>query len=72
MKTMERLPSKGINTDMGIRNIDYIITNGACFFSEKRHESLLRCQDCGLKYDRHRLSLVSGKLLCKFCVGGRP
>lgn len=38
-------------------------------FSDKAHDSLMRCQDCGIKFDLHDLSRLGvGKFICKFCL----
>jgi formylmethanofuran dehydrogenase subunit E len=37
--------------------------------SDKRHDELVRCQKCHIKYDIHILKHVStGKFICKYCI----
>jgi len=46
-------------------NISYI------YFTDKDHNSLERCTECGLKFDIHRLIRISaGVFLCPFCNKG--
>lgn len=70
----DRLPTKGINKDMNIPAIDNLIWTGAVFFTEKRHDELVRCSVCTIKYSPYELKSVSiGKFMCKFCkieIGG--
>lgn len=33
-----------------------------------RHDTLLRCQACRLKYEFHTLTLVATHYICKFCM----
>ncbi len=38
-------------------------------FSDKKHDELVRCYECNIKYDMHVLKRVSvGKFVCKFCL----
>ena len=37
-------------------------------FSDTRHEELVRCCDCHIKYDMHVLKRIGiGKFICKYC-----
>jgi hypothetical protein len=41
-------------------------------FSDKHHNNLERCTECGLKFDIYRLIRVSvGVFVCPFCNRGR-
>lgn len=38
-------------------------------FSDKSHDALLRCKECGIKHTIHELTRVSvGHFVCKFCL----
>jgi hypothetical protein len=40
-------------------------------FTDKAHNSLERCKECGLKYDFHNLIRTDvGVFVCKFCLKG--
>lgn len=66
-----RLPNKNIMHDTSIMSIDEVIDSGSCWFTEKRHSGLVRCQQCQIKFDLYSLKKSdTGKFLCKFCIGG--
>lgn len=38
-------------------------------FSDNKHDELLRCQECGIKYDTYLLKRIAvGKFVCKYCL----
>jgi hypothetical protein len=38
-------------------------------FNDKRHDELVRCKECNIKYDMHILTRVAaGKFICKYCI----
>lgn len=38
-------------------------------FNDKCHDELVRCKECGIKYDMHVLKCTSlGKFVCKYCL----
>jgi hypothetical protein len=66
---IHRIPNKNIMYDTSIVGIDAVIDSGACWFTDHRHNSLLRCQKCQIKFDSYKLrKSESGKFLCKYCL----
>ena len=48
-----------------------IIKNQDVFLGT-RHDELLKCSGCSLKYDTHRLTRIDiGKFLCQYCIQKR-
>lgn len=37
-------------------------------FMENKHDRLVRCKACGLKYDASEIQLFGGHHICRFCI----
>ena len=62
------LPSRSGDRTLEAAVSKAIVISGNCFFNSKRHDELLRCNTCKMKFDIHRLTYVDiGVYYCKFC-----